>query len=56
MLDASNRASERVCQRLGMRREGRHVGADVDGDRWVDALTYALVVDEWRKSLPTRSD
>jgi len=53
VLDASNRASEKVCQRLGMRREGLHVGAYVDGDTWVDSLTYALVEEEWRKSLAT---
>lgn len=55
-LDASNVASEKVCQRVGMRREGLHVGAFVDGDRWMDALIYAIVEDEWRNSstAPTR--
>lgn len=47
-LDLRNTPSARLCERLGMRHEARHV-ADVWSDgRWVDTSIYALLAHELR--------
>lgn len=46
---AGNEPSWRLMERVGMRREGRFVGETLHrNEGWVDALTYALLEDEWR--------
>lgn len=45
---ADNTASWRLMERLGMRREGHHVRAELYADGvWRDGLTYAVLADEW---------
>lgn len=45
---ADNAASWRLMERLGMRREGHHVRAELYADGvWRDGLTYAVLADEW---------
>jgi [ribosomal protein S5]-alanine N-acetyltransferase len=46
--DAENLASARVMEKLGMRREGHQRQVEWDGERWADALLYAILEDEWR--------
>jgi RimJ/RimL family protein N-acetyltransferase len=47
-LDARNKASARVCERLGMRHEA-HLRHDMWlKNEWTDSLIYAILRDEWR--------
>jgi [ribosomal protein S5]-alanine N-acetyltransferase len=46
--DAENVASARVMEKLGMRLEGHQRHVEWDGERWADALLYAILEDEWR--------
>ncbi len=49
-LDAANTPSARLCERLGMRHEARHV-TDVWSDgAWADTSIYALLAREWLAS------
>jgi aminoglycoside 6'-N-acetyltransferase len=45
--DARNAASERVLQRLGMRREGHLIESTWAKGEWTDDLLYALLEREW---------
>ena len=48
---ADNRPSWRLMERLGMRREELSVKAELHrSGEWVDAMTYALLRDEWLTS------
>jgi RimJ/RimL family protein N-acetyltransferase len=46
--DARNRASARVLERLGMRREAHFVRNELVKGEWCDELVYAVLEDEWR--------
>ena len=46
--DARNRASARVLERLGMRREAHFVRNEIVKGEWTDELVYAMLEDEWR--------
>jgi RimJ/RimL family protein N-acetyltransferase len=46
--DARNLASQRVLEKLGMRREGVMRANAWSRDRWRDTLLYAVLADEWR--------
>lgn len=47
---AANEPSWRLMERIGMRREGVHLGDSLHRDLgWVDGMTYALLADEWRR-------
>lgn len=46
-LDADNRPSGRLLERLGMRFEGRFRESEFVKGRWVDAAVYAMLRDEW---------
>ena len=49
---ADNVASWRVMEKLGMRREGYAVAEALHrSGRWLDSVTYALLVEEWRASI-----
>jgi RimJ/RimL family protein N-acetyltransferase/ribosomal protein S18 acetylase RimI-like enzyme len=45
--DPANRASARVLEKAGMRREAHFRQREQRRGRWCDALQYALVADEW---------
>jgi RimJ/RimL family protein N-acetyltransferase len=45
--DTRNTASWRLMERLGMRREGHQLQSTLQGDRWCDTYTYAILYDEW---------
>ncbi|WP_419996395.1 GNAT family N-acetyltransferase [Streptomyces boninensis] len=47
-LDALNKGSANICERLGMRREAHLIDNDLDGDRWGSEYIYALLAREWR--------
>ena len=47
-LDALNTASAALCDRLGMRLEGRHVDKWHYKGQWATELIYAILEDEWR--------
>ena len=47
-----NRASQRVMEGLGMRREGRLRQTRWYKGRWWDTLVYGMLEDEWRRSVP----
>ena len=47
-LDALNTASAGLCERLGMRLEGRHVEKWHYKGQWATELIYAVLEDEWR--------
>ncbi|GGJ97456.1 N-acetyltransferase [Pilimelia anulata] len=47
-LDARNRPSARVLERLGMRLEAHFVRNEYIKGEWTDELIYALLADEWR--------
>ena len=50
---ADNVASWRLMERLGMRREAHNVAESLHRSRgWIDGLTYAILVDEWRARRP----
>lgn len=46
-LDGQNTASARLCERLGMRREGYFEKGSWFKERWTDLAIYALLADEW---------
>jgi RimJ/RimL family protein N-acetyltransferase len=49
-LDTGNLASARLCERLGMRREGHLVENDLDpDDRWASEYVYATLEDDLRR-------
>ena len=48
-----NRASWRIMERLGMRREGLLRGAVYEEGKWVDRYIYGILVDEWRDTGPS---
>ena len=47
--NSDNRASWKLMERLGMRREALLRGAVYEGGKWVDRVIYGLLVDEWRE-------
>jgi RimJ/RimL family protein N-acetyltransferase len=46
-IDARNSASEKVAQRLGMRKEAHHIRDDFFKGEWTDSLIYAILKSEW---------
>jgi RimJ/RimL family protein N-acetyltransferase len=53
--DARNRASAKVMERLGMRREAYFRQNEIVKGEWTDELVYAMLADEWpaaRGSIP----
>ncbi|MGH3346663.1 MAG: GNAT family N-acetyltransferase [Nocardioides sp.] len=46
-LDARNTASARLCERLGMRREGHRLADWWSKSEWTDTLQYAVLASEW---------
>jgi RimJ/RimL family protein N-acetyltransferase len=45
----ANEPSWRLMERIGMRREARHVKESLHRDHgWLDAYVYALLAEEWR--------
>ena len=46
-IDARNTASEKVAQRLGMRKEAHHIRDDFFKGEWTDSLIYAVLKSEW---------
>ena len=48
-VDEENLGSVRVCERLGMRREGRLLENDRRGDAWSSELIFALIDREWTR-------
>jgi len=46
-IDARNTASEKVAQRLGMRKEAHHLQDDFFKGEWTDSLIYAVLKSEW---------
>jgi RimJ/RimL family protein N-acetyltransferase len=51
-LDASNAASARLCERLGMRREAHFVRNEMFKGEWADEVVYAVLADEWVSPKP----
>ena len=47
--DARNRASARLMERIGMRREARFVHNQIVKGQWADELVYAILDHEWRR-------
>jgi RimJ/RimL family protein N-acetyltransferase len=47
-LHASNTASARVLEKLGMRREAHFVENEFIKGEWTDELVYAVLAKEWR--------
>jgi RimJ/RimL family protein N-acetyltransferase/predicted N-acetyltransferase YhbS len=47
-LEARNRASAAVLERLGMRREAHLIENEYVKDEWQSEVVYALLEDEWR--------
>jgi len=43
-----NTASIRVLEKLGMRREGRHIKDDWMKNAWRDSYLYAILEEEWK--------
>ncbi|HVK19915.1 MAG TPA: GNAT family N-acetyltransferase [Actinokineospora sp.] len=48
-LDADNRASGRLLERLGMRFEARFKENEFVKGKWADEAVYAMLADEWRE-------
>ena len=48
-LDARNRASSRLLERLGLRREGHFVENEFVKGEWTDEAVYAVLDTEWRR-------
>ncbi|WP_436492267.1 GNAT family N-acetyltransferase [Actinokineospora sp. HUAS TT18] len=48
-LDADNRASGRLLERLGMRFEARFRENEFVKGQWTDEAVYAMLADEWRE-------
>ena len=46
--DTRNRASYRLMERLGMRREGMFVKSAMEKGEWRDAYLYAILAEQWR--------
>jgi hypothetical protein len=46
-IDARNIPSEKVAQRLGMRKEAHHIQDDFFKGEWTDSLIYAVLKSEW---------
>jgi RimJ/RimL family protein N-acetyltransferase len=46
---ADNRASARVLEKLGMRREAHFRESGFFKGRWWDSLVYAMLDHEWRR-------
>jgi RimJ/RimL family protein N-acetyltransferase len=53
-VDARNIASQRLCERLGMRREAHLVENEFFKGEWTDELDYALLNSEWQSQRPER--
>jgi RimJ/RimL family protein N-acetyltransferase len=47
-LDARNRPSAALLERLGMRLEAHHLHDEIFKGEWSDTLVYAMLEDEWR--------
>jgi aminoglycoside 6'-N-acetyltransferase len=47
-VEPRNEPSVRLCERLGMRREGVLEQASWFKGEWTDLAFYALLADEWR--------
>lgn len=48
-VDEENIGSVRVCQKLGMRQEARHIENDRRGDVWSNELIFAMLNREWNE-------
>jgi RimJ/RimL family protein N-acetyltransferase len=48
-IDADNRSSGRLLERLGMRFEGRFRENEFVKGRWCDEAVYAMLAHEWRE-------
>ncbi len=46
-LDPRNTASERMCERLGLRRESHRLADFWSKGEWTDTLEYAVLATEW---------
>ncbi|MDX1521515.1 MAG: GNAT family N-acetyltransferase [Anaerolineae bacterium] len=46
--DAQNRASYRLMERLGMRREAHFIQNEIFKGAWGDEMIYAILHDEWQ--------
>lgn len=51
-IDARNRSSAGVLERLGMRREAHLVENEFVKGEWVDEVVYAVLADEWWERRP----
>lgn len=51
-LDAANRGSIGVVERLGMRKEAHLRQNDRFNGEWGDEFIYALLNEEWQRRLP----
>jgi len=49
VVDEDNPASIRVLEKLGFRREARHVKDAFHGGEWFTTLIYAVLEDEWTR-------
>jgi RimJ/RimL family protein N-acetyltransferase len=47
--DARNRASARLMERIGMRREAHLRHSEMVKGEWTDELVYAILADEWKE-------
>lgn len=45
--DVRNRASFKLMENLGMRREGKFLKQNLNADQWCDVYYYAILEDEW---------
>ncbi|WP_166347257.1 GNAT family N-acetyltransferase [Phytoactinopolyspora limicola] len=48
--DARNTASQRVMERLGLRKEAHFVGNEIFKGAWGEELVYAMLAAEWDRS------
>lgn len=46
-VDAENLPSNRICERLGMRREAHHLQSQWHRGEWRDMIVHALLAREW---------
>jgi len=53
-VDARNTASARVCERVGMTREGYLRQDHLSKGVWTDNLVYGLLADEWNGAVAAR--
>ncbi len=51
-IDPRNKASINMVESLGMRKEAHFVKSYRMNDEWVDDVIYAILNEEWKKSLP----